>query len=237
MKSAITKALVSFVFTLVFLSTNTSAQQIDIIGPAGSELFGETITVLPNGNIVVTDFLYDIPAGAANVGAVYLYNGSNGNLISTLTGSTANDRVGREVTVLTNGNFVVSSPVWNGTTTSVGAVTFGDGVTGITGTVSSSNSLVGSTADDDVGSGEVFAYPGGIYAVKSPSFDNGGDADVGAVTYLSGLTGNFAPIGNSKLNSKYVKRGIPTSDDIAVSMTNSVIGTTPSGGTEHIVFF
>src|ERR1043166_8617384 len=49
--------------------------QSDIAGPAGSGTFGTTVNVLPNGNIVVTDPTFSIPAGAASVGAVYLYNG------------------------------------------------------------------------------------------------------------------------------------------------------------------
>ncbi len=40
-----------------------TATQIDITGPAGSGWFGTSVTVLPNGNIVVTDPGYD--AGAA----------------------------------------------------------------------------------------------------------------------------------------------------------------------------
>ena len=49
------------------------------------------MTVLPNGNFVVTD-----PNGpVSNVGAVYLYN-SSGMLISTLMGSHADDRVGKD---------------------------------------------------------------------------------------------------------------------------------------------
>ncbi len=66
-------------------------------------------------------------------------------LISALTG------LGDEVTVtaLTNGNFVVNSPDWGG---GLGAVTWGSGTTGICGTVSAANSLVGSTPFDHVGS-------------------------------------------------------------------------------------
>ena len=56
----------------VALSVN--AAQIDIPGPAGSGAFGTTVTVLPNGNIVVTD-----PNGpVSNVGAVYLYSPTGG---------------------------------------------------------------------------------------------------------------------------------------------------------------
>src|SRR4030095_6740879 len=77
--------------------------QTDITGPAGSEFFGFSVTALPNGNIVVTDPLFDIttPSVILNVGAVYLYNGATGTLISMLTGSGISDLVGLNgVTVL-----------------------------------------------------------------------------------------------------------------------------------------
>src|SRR3954468_10548515 len=65
----------------------------DIVGPAGSEDFGNTGIVLANGNFVIGDPLYDSPS-AANVGAVYLYDGTTHQLISTLTGATAGDEIG-----------------------------------------------------------------------------------------------------------------------------------------------
>ena len=47
---------------------------------------------------------------------------------------------------------MVISPYWdNGGITDVGAVTWGDGASGMTGVVSVSNSLVGATADDQAG--------------------------------------------------------------------------------------
>ena len=95
-----------------------AATQIDILGPAGSGAFGSSATVLPNGNIVVTDPSYD-DGETEDVGAVYLYDGSTGALISTLTGSSAGDQVGSDgygnhrVTVLGNGNYVVGNPLWD----------------------------------------------------------------------------------------------------------------------------
>ena len=47
--------------------------------------------------------------------------------------------------VLANGNYVVRSPYWdNGAAADAGAVTWGDGTSGVTGAVSAANSLVGS---------------------------------------------------------------------------------------------
>jgi hypothetical protein len=171
-----------------------AATQTDIAGPAGSGAFGTTVTVLPNGNIVVTDPYYD--AGTTeDVGAVYLYDGATGTLISTLTGSTAGDQVGSgmygsgAVTVLISGNYVVCSPNWDdGAVLNVGAVTWGDGTTGVSGVVSAANSLVGSTAGDFVGSA-VTALTNGNYVVASWYWHNGGVADAGAVTWGDGTTG------------------------------------------------
>ena len=55
------------------------------------------------------------------------------------------------MTELTNGNYVVSSPMWdNGAATDAGAATFGSGASGVSGEISAANSLVGSTAGDSV---------------------------------------------------------------------------------------
>src|SRR5260370_11786770 len=69
---------------------------------------------------------------------------------TTLGGSATNDVGGYPVTALTNGNYVVRSPGWNG---GMGAVTWGSGTAGVSGAVSDANSLVGSSANDQVGIG------------------------------------------------------------------------------------
>ncbi len=169
-----------------------AATQIDIAGPAGSGAFGTSVTVLPNGNIVVTDPYYD--AGEiADVGAVYLYDGATGAQISALTGSTAGDQVGYDdVIVLRNGNYVVRSTLWDNVATGAvdaGAVTWGSGASGVSGVVSATNSLVGSTGLDRVGYYGVTALSNGNYVVPSPYWDNGSAADAGAATWGNGSTG------------------------------------------------
>ena len=88
------------------------------------------------------------------------------------------------MTALTNGNYVVSSPHWdNGSVFDAGAVTWGNGAGGTTGVVSASNSLVGSTANDQVGDdfyGGVIALTNGNYLVRNPVWDNGSVVDAGA---------------------------------------------------------
>ena len=148
---------------------------------------------LSTGNVVITAPRDD--AGGTDAGAVYLFNGATGGLISTLTGSTANDMVGSGgVMALANGNFVILSPSWiNGAAPDAGAVTWGSGTSGVSGVVSTSNSLVGSTANDRIGFfdsvRDVTALPNGNYVVRSPDWDNGAAANAGAVTWGSGTSG------------------------------------------------
>jgi hypothetical protein len=153
---------------LAFLAFAGLAQpsQIDIAGPSGSGAFGTTVTVLPNGNFVVTDPKYDAPGPIADVGAVYLYDGTTRTVISTITGSTATDEIGSGgVIVLSNSNFVVLSSSWNSRR---GSVTWGSGTSGVSGAVSAANSLVGSTFNDQVGSGGVITLNNSNYVVISP---------------------------------------------------------------------
>jgi len=174
----------------MFVGGAADAAQVAVNGPADSGEFGARVAVLANGNFVVTDPGFDAPGPIADVGAVYLYR-ADGVLISTLRGSSANDRVGNGGTaLLSNGNYVVSSPEWdNGPVTDAGAVTFGSGSSGISGIVSASNSLVGGTAHDQVGNPGVTALSNGNYVVHSTGWDNGAVIDAGAVTFGSGSTG------------------------------------------------
>ncbi len=191
------------VMACFFAPPQAAAAHKTLHGPAGSGAFGDYLVVLPNGNFIVADPYYSIPGGAQNVGAVYFYSQA-GTLISTLTGSTANDRVGgtlqdvgtlqdggiilipgistSSIVVLSNGNFVINSSHWNG---DVGAVTWGSATTGVSGVVSAANSLTGSTAGDQVGLYGVTALTNGNYVVSSPSWNGA----IGAATWGSGATG------------------------------------------------
>ncbi|WP_165940079.1 T9SS type A sorting domain-containing protein [Dyadobacter psychrotolerans] len=194
----IIKGLVFFCAWLLVVVAN--AQIKKIAGPAGSESFGLAVTVLTNGNYVVTDPLHDIP-GITNVGAVHLYNGITHALISTITGSGPSDQAGSGgITALTNGNFVISSPQWrNGGSTQAGAATWGNGVTGISGVISIANSLVGSTPNDNVSSLGIRALPNGHYVVVSPHWEHNVLLmnDAGAVTWGNGTTGTAGLVSES----------------------------------------
>ncbi|WP_369406699.1 YDG domain-containing protein, partial [Chromobacterium alticapitis] len=157
--------------------------------PASNNNHGSGGAVLNNGNIVVASSSDSF--GGAQAGAAYLYNGTTGALISTLFGTHANDQVGSGgVTTLSNGNYVVLSPNWTfGSNAKAGAVTWGSAGSGVTGSVSAANSLVGVQANDQVGLTGVIALSKGNYVVDSANWANGGNAKAGAVTWGNGASG------------------------------------------------
>jgi hypothetical protein len=173
---------------LVAVIPASAAYQIDIAGPPDSGNYGQQIVFLPNGNLVVTDPAY----GESDSGAVYLYNGGTGTLISTLKGSSSGDNVGGGtgiVTVLKNGDFVVTSPHWSkpleggGRIFQVGAATYCSANTGCDGFVSETNSIIGTVQNDQVGS-QVVPLDGGNFVVISQVWGL-----TGAVTWRSPAMG------------------------------------------------
>jgi Repeat of unknown function (DUF5650) len=201
----------------LLIPTISRAAQKDIHGPAGSVHFGTFVTVLPNGNIVVVD-----PAGPSNFSAVYLYD-PNGGLISTLTGDRANDGIGTgRIFVVGNQNFLVCSPDWHD---GAGAATWVDGVHGLSGTVSQSNSLVGTTAQDFVCSAGVTVLTNGNYVVVSPHWNGGTSGNsFGAATWGDGNRGvsGAVSVDNSLIGSMK-DDGIGFGGVIALSNGNYVV--------------
>ena len=110
-------------------------------------LYGSSNFVISRPNATVN--------GVTNAGAVTFGNGTFVNGTSTLTGvvSSANslvgskqdDKVGNNIFPLVNGNYVVVSDKWNQAT---GAITLGNGTTGVAGVLSEQNSLIGGTIGD-----------------------------------------------------------------------------------------
>jgi filamentous hemagglutinin family protein len=168
------------------------------VAPLPGSGFSDAIVPLSTGNVVVTQPMANVDDDNNNAGAVYLFDGSTGGLISLLIGQ-ADDQLGSGgVTALTNGNFVVVSPQWNNRVTGatdVGAVTWADGNTGITAEVNSTNSLIGTQTGDNVGFNGVTALSNGNYVVSTQSWIN----FKGAVTWGDGTTGIIGPVnaGNS----------------------------------------
>jgi hypothetical protein len=185
---------------------------------AGNSLVGVTagdrvgllgVTALGNGGYVVRSPLWNNGA-LVDVGAVTFGSGTQGisgavSIGNSLAGSSANDQIGnRGVVALVNGNYVVLSPNWDSPALAdVGAFTFGSGITGATGLVSASNSLVGSAIADGVES-EVIALANGNYVVRSWRWNNGASTDAGAVTFGNGSSGSAGIISaaNSLVGSR-----------------------------------
>ncbi len=170
--------------------------QFNLVNPGSGGAFGTAVVPLSTGNVVVSD-----PKANSNAGAVYLFNGITGALVSTLAGLITGingDQVGSGgIKALSNGDFVVISPHWR---TGDGAVTWVDGSRGLSGLVDAGNSLTGTNPGDSLGSSGVTALTNGNYVVASPGWNNG----VGAVTWGSGTAGVHGIItsANSLLGSK-----------------------------------
>ncbi|MBI1324471.1 hypothetical protein GC170_14975 [bacterium] len=200
-----------------------------IVGTSADDRVGSAATALENGNYVVRSPSWK-NGTAIDAGAVTWGNGATGTSgeitsANSLVGSRAGDRIGGDyfgdgkIVPLTNGNYVITSPFWDyGTIADAGAVTWGNGTTGITGVVSAANSLVGSSALDRLGVDylSVTALNNGNFLLRSSYWDNGSIVDAGAITWGNGFTGITGEI----------------------SSTNSVIGHSPNAASyfgSHIV--
>ena len=181
--------------------------------PSANNGFGQMVVTLSTGNVVVTSPRADV--GGTNTGAVYLFNGTTGELISSLFGSRTGDFADNFIVPVGVGNFVVVNPSWdNGSVSNAGAVTWMSGTATVTSVVSAANSLVGTTAGDIIGSVpneddgllalNVVTLTNGNYLVASPYWNNGSIRGAGAVTWGNGASGVVGP----------------------VSATNSLVGTT-----------
>ncbi|MBK6725736.1 MAG: hypothetical protein IPG63_00520 [Xanthomonadales bacterium] len=173
-----------------------------LVGTAPADRVGYRLTKLVSGGAVAQTQSWNngaaVDAGAAtwiNPGAPTIGEVS---ALNSLVGSTTNDRVSNSgVTALANGNYVVASMNWNAPgASSAGAATWGDGMSGTTGVVSASNSLIGSTAYDNVGY-NVVPLSNGHYVASSSFWDHAGLVDAGAVTWCDGFVGAAGPVNMS----------------------------------------
>jgi hypothetical protein len=187
-----------------------------LIGSMANDGFRLSVTALESGNYVATWPAWD-NGSRVNAGAVVFGSGTSGAIgvvspANALIGGHAYASVGGGddinpggVTALSNGNYVVASPYWRRSSAGggVGAVTLGSGASGIVGAVSESNSLVGSTGGDTVGS-YVVALEGSNYVVISPNWSNGATSAAGAVTFRSGTSpgGEIVSAANSLVGSQ-----------------------------------
>ncbi len=210
------------------VSSTTISASNSLVGNTALDLDGSRVTALKNGNYVVGSPFWD-NGSAVDVGAVTWANGTAAtsgtvSAANSLVGATDFDNVGSGnlvdiagVTSLSNGNYVVSSPFWsNGATLEVGAVTWSNGATGLIGQVGAGNSLIGAAAFDHVGMGGATALTNGNYVVSSPSWSNGANAEVGAVTWADGglATSAVATTSNSLIGTTQADAGLRVADHV-----------------------
>ncbi len=179
-----------------------------LVGRTPGDMIGSGfVTALQNGNYVVRSPLWSNGSSASSAGAATWGDGAAGTsgIVSSnnsIVGSRPGDRVGQSVIRLTNSNYVVGSPQWaRGSNLRAGAATFADGRVPTGATVSRSNSLIGTSQDDQVG-GRVTALTNGNYVVMTAYWDDPrtGAVNVGAVTWGKGVGGIFGEVNDS--NSK-----------------------------------
>ena len=194
----------------------------------GDRISSTGIVPLANGNYVICSPEFDLDLGpfgiVANAGAATFGNGTtgfSGELTGTnsLVGTTDSDTVGGRVIPLTNGNYVVSSPNWHaGALAVVGAATWAPGTTGIVGSIDATNSLVGTSVGDAVGS-EITALSNGHYVVGSYRWSNGAVPLVGAVTWSDGTAGKVGPV-----NASNSLIGAAANDQVGYSISAASTG-------------
>jgi Repeat of unknown function (DUF5650) len=190
-----TSGTVSAANSLIGSNQSQGSEEGDWVGNGG-------VTTLANGNYLVLSYLWDRGTGAVTWG--------NGAFGTDGVVSSANSLVGTypsaegggySVTALSNGNYLVDVPSWED---NAGAVTFGDGMTGVSGTISAANSLVGNDAGDETSSeSQVAALPNGNYVVVSMlTLETGASATRGvAITWCDGTIGTVGTVPTSNTTS------------------------------------
>ncbi|MFK7917957.1 MAG: HYR domain-containing protein [Ilumatobacter sp.] len=154
-----------------------------LTGPPGSVGFGHQVVVLANGNYAVSDPEWNDEFGMS-VGAVHLYDGANDLLISTLHGSADGDGEAVRLTEVGDSNLVAN---WLSHGSDLGAVTWIDGTSGLSGEVDAENSLVGQPGREL--SAEIHVLTSGDYVVLAGVAPTKGTPPIGAATFGSGNTG------------------------------------------------
>ena len=179
-----------------------------LVGTQAADHVGADVLALNNGHYVVQSWLWD--GAAQNVGAATWADGFSArsdsvSALNSLVGSQSGDRVGFLAAALSNGHYVVASPLWsNGAAAFAGAVTWRNGNAAHAGIVGAANSLVGTRFGDSIGYFTtlgidplgVVPLPSGHYVVASPEWSLSDTAfQTGAVTWADGNGGTVGPVG------------------------------------------
>jgi hypothetical protein len=169
---------------VAIVSAANSLVGSSLLDSVGSDTL--SVTVLDDGDAVVASPFWDNGA-ASDAGAVTYIDRDSGrsgviSAANSLVGGSASDSVGfNGVIALPGGDYLVRSRSWaNGAATNAGAVTFGTD-SGSSGLVSPANSIVGSTANDEVGA-EILLMANGNFVIRSRNWDNGTTTNAGAFT-------------------------------------------------------
>ncbi len=152
----------------------------------------------------------DVANGLLATGAPILgIVGSSNSLVGTSGGDALGEEYSRFMGDSSSWNLVFETPTWdNGVAMDAGAVSWLQGNTGqfalgfaAVGPISSANSLVGSSSNDEIGGnlrllGQVQSDSFGSYGTSvayiSSGWDNGSAADAGAVLWINGSNGLLA---------------------------------------------
>lgn len=165
-----------------------------LTGTHANDAVGE-IVPLPNGHFVVA-----APRWHGGRGAVAWGDGFRGivgvvSADNALVGDSTDDQLSvfGGVRATASSDYVVASPHWGAPDgrRGLGAVTWGAGTRGVSGTVSTANSLIGSRASDFVGI-RTTMLADGSYLVRSEYWDSADAIDAGALTWCAtggGCTG------------------------------------------------
>ena len=185
-----------------------------ILGTAANDEIGSGgVTLLAgSGNFVISS--PDVDVLGVNGGAATLHNGTTGEFFNGLggcspncgygaidennslygtSGASSGDEIsGTGVFALSDGDYVVLSRGWNNDR---GAVTYGSGVTGITGPVSTSNSITASSTNSNLVdfSNGIIELSNGNFVLRGSSFrtGSGSSANRGIVALINGATGEY----------------------------------------------
>ena len=178
------------------------------------------ITALTDGNYTVSSPFWGGGKGAvtwcqggrAAVGSVSQYNSWIG--VASQSASTGGDYVGLDngqngVAALAGGNYLIASPLWNnGALKNVGAITWVIGGRSTNSEIRSSNSLVGTSSLDEIGSYHTVLTNGNA-VVYSPGWNQ----HTGAATWISALGHDTT--------------GADITHGVSVSLTNSLVAPSP----------
>ncbi|KAJ4457266.1 putative phospholipase D [Paratrimastix pyriformis] len=190
-----------------FPRTNSLVGEVSLSLIGYAQTGATSITELHDGNYLVLSSCRYADAASSSAGAatwcaagVGCTGVVNGNHPTSLVGSSANDKVGAYVWVLSDGTYVVSSPSWS---SNRGFVAVGNSTHPVVGVVGAANSLVGTTAGDQVGyvASSFFwncmgFMDNGDFLMTTRSWTNPatGKASAGAIAFFSPRAG-IVPVG------------------------------------------